>query len=215
MRTPEAFDIEKFKIDWEAEKVICPEGKESINWKETVASNDRPLVRAFYSMKDCKPCPSKHLCTKGKRRTLGFWPQAQYEALKEARTRHASAEGKLEYNRRAGVEGTISQGVRAFGLRKARYRGLAKTHLQNVATAAALNIERLVAWLEDVPTGKDKGISFCCPGSRLTLTSPTVSEGLFDHSLTFFLPKRIIQYGYAKTARHKCGNELSRGFRGC
>ncbi|HAX84998.1 MAG TPA: hypothetical protein DCY91_01770 [Cyanobacteria bacterium UBA11370] len=38
---------------------------------------------------------------------------------------------------RAGVEGTISQAVGAFGLRHCRYLGLAKTHLQHIATAAA------------------------------------------------------------------------------
>ena len=42
-----------------------------------------------------------------------------------------------------GIEGTISQAVRAFGLRQTRYRELAKTHLQNLAIAAAMNI-RLV-----------------------------------------------------------------------
>jgi IS5 family transposase len=41
--------------------------------------------------------------------------------------------------------------VRAFGLRQARYRGLAKMHLQNVATAVALNLDRLAAWLEERP----------------------------------------------------------------
>lgn len=30
---------------------------------------------------------------------------------------------------------------------KTRYRGLAKTHLQNLAIAAAINIERAVNWL--------------------------------------------------------------------
>ena len=44
-----------------------------------------------------------------------------------------------------------SQGVRAFGLRRTRYRGLAKTHLQHVATAAAINIDRAVAWLDERP----------------------------------------------------------------
>ena len=53
--------------------------------------------------------------------------------------------------KRAGVEGTVSQGVRAFGLRQARYRGIAKTHLQHLATAAAINLERIVAWLNDIP----------------------------------------------------------------
>ena len=40
----------------------------------------------------------------------------------------------------------ISQGVRSFGLRRAHYRGLAKTGLQSVATAAAINLNRLAAW---------------------------------------------------------------------
>jgi IS5 family transposase len=38
-------------------------------------------------------------------------------------------------------------GVRAFGLRRARYRSLAKTHVQAVATAAAVNLAQLDAWL--------------------------------------------------------------------
>jgi transposase len=43
------------------------------------------------------------------------------------------------------VEGTISQAVRAFGLRRTRYIGLAKTHLQHVLTAIAFNLARLNA----------------------------------------------------------------------
>ena len=68
---------------------------------------------------------------------------------------HALAtDGLIEinlYKRRAGVEGTLSQGVRAFGLRRTRYWGVAKTHLQHVAIAAAINIDRLVAWLDERP----------------------------------------------------------------
>lgn len=59
--------------------------------------------------------------------------------------------GRKVYGLRAGVEGTISQGVRSFGLRHARYRGLAKVHLQHVATAAAMNIDRVTAFLEGRP----------------------------------------------------------------
>ena len=53
---------------------------------------------------------------------------------------------KVRYQRRAGIEATISQGVRAFGLRRSRYTGLEKTHLQHVLTALAINVVRLVAW---------------------------------------------------------------------
>ncbi|MBI5634688.1 MAG: transposase [Nitrospirae bacterium] len=42
--------------------------------------------------------------------------------------------------KRLGIEGTISQAVRAYGVRRTRYTGLAKTHLQMVATAATINL---------------------------------------------------------------------------
>jgi transposase len=59
--------------------------------------------------------------------------------------------GQRLYAKRRGVEGTLSQAVRAFGLRRARYRGLAKAGLQNVATAAAINLDRLAAWFAERP----------------------------------------------------------------
>jgi hypothetical protein len=83
-------------------------------------------------------------------------PQPQYDALKRARAIHASDEGQQQYKRRAGIEGTLSQGVRAFGLRQTRYRGLSKTHLQNIAIAAAMNFDRLVNWLTGVPRAKTR-----------------------------------------------------------
>jgi transposase len=66
--------------------------------------------------------------------------------LKAARRRQTTDEFKQDYGQRAGVEGTISQGTRAFGLRRSRYLGLAKTHLQHVAIAAAINLSRLMDW---------------------------------------------------------------------
>ena len=41
--------------------------------------------------------------------------------------------------------------MRVFGLRRSRYRGLAKTRLQSLATAAAINLDRLAAWLAGHP----------------------------------------------------------------
>ena len=68
-----------------------------------------------------------------------------------ARARERTAEHRRLYAQRQGIEGTLSQGVRALGLRRARYRGLVKTGLQHVATAAALNLDRLAAWLAERP----------------------------------------------------------------
>jgi len=52
-----------------------------------------------------------------------------YEATQLARQRQTTPEFKARYAIRAGVEGTLSHGVRAFDLREARYIGSAKTIL--------------------------------------------------------------------------------------
>lgn len=76
--------------------------------------------------------------------------------MQAARRRRATAECAARSACRAGGEGTVSQGGRAFGLRRARSRGLAKTHLQHVATAAAMNVDRLIDWLNDVPRAQTR-----------------------------------------------------------
>jgi transposase len=93
------------------------------------------------------------LCTRDKKkpRALRIQPKAQYEALLAARQLQGTEAGRRLYGKRAGIEGTISQGVRGFGLRRTRYRGLAKTHLKHLATAAATNFERLGAWFDERP----------------------------------------------------------------
>ena len=52
------------------------------------------------------------------------------------------------------MEGALSQAAFALGMRRARYRGKAKTHLQHLATAAAINYKRALAWLREVPRAK-------------------------------------------------------------
>lgn len=65
-------------------------------------------------------------------------------------------EWKRRYERRAGIEGTISQGTRSFGLRQSRYIGEAKTHLQHVLTASAINLVRFAVWKAGVPHAKTR-----------------------------------------------------------
>ncbi|WP_234355203.1 transposase [Kitasatospora aureofaciens] len=56
-----------------------------------------------------------------------------------------SPEWREAYRGRAGIEGTVSQAVRGPGLRRSRYQGLAKAHLQNVLIGMAISIRRLGA----------------------------------------------------------------------
>jgi transposase len=91
---------------------------------------------------------------------LTLRPQAQHLALTAARERQTTTEFKRRYAKRAGVEGTISQAVGAFGLRRSRYIGLPKTHLQHIATAAAINLSRLFDWLRAVPRSQTRQSRF-------------------------------------------------------
>jgi transposase len=61
---------------------------------------------------------------------------------------------------RAGIEGTISQGVRVMGLRRSRSIGQQKTHLQHIATATTLNLVRSLAWESGVPRAQTRRSSF-------------------------------------------------------
>lgn len=50
---------------------------------------------------------------------------------------------------RAGVESTHAQVLHRSGLRRTRYIRPAKTRLQHIFTAIALNMVRVVSWLAD------------------------------------------------------------------
>ena len=76
------------------------------------------------------------------------------------RRQQQTIEFQQNYARRAGVEGTISQGVGRFDLRRTRYFGLAKTHLQHVATACAINLSRFFAWSKHVTPSRTRTSSF-------------------------------------------------------
>jgi len=148
-----AYGPEQFVVDWDQHQVRCPQGHLSTAWWEHGGGQgSRPIIVQF-ATQTCAPCPVRAACTRAKHRgrRLGLPPRAEAEAVADARAWYASAEGKAQYAQRAGIEGTLSQGVRAFGLRRTRYGGVAKTHVQHVAIAAAINVDRIVAWLDERP----------------------------------------------------------------
>ena len=150
------YDQTKFEIDWNNMIATCPEGKTSIHWKEGKTATSRPNIHFAFSLPACTACPSRHLCTKANKigRHVTVQPQKAYEIQKAARERQTSEVFKELYKRRAGIEGTIAQAVRGKNMRYARYRGLYKTHLQHLGTAAAINLQRIASWLMgDLPKG--------------------------------------------------------------
>jgi transposase len=146
------FDLSHFQIDWEQKHAICPAGKLSSSWKPGKDNHGHDVINVQFAASDCKGCENLSLCTKSKtkKRTINIKPQEQYEALRNARDREKTREFKEEYSLRAGVEGTISQGVRACDLRRSRYIGMAKTRLQHLSIAAAINLKRVADWFAGI-----------------------------------------------------------------
>lgn len=143
-----------FQIDWEVETVTCPRGISSDKWFPTVDDRQNQVIQVRFPRQACRSCSTRTLCTRraADPRVLTLQPQAHHEALQNGRQAQQTEAWRERYAKRAGVEGTVSQAVRGFGLRECRYIGLAKTHLQHVLTAAAINFARLDNWF----TGKKR-----------------------------------------------------------
>lgn len=142
----DAFLITDFIVDWDRHCARCSEGRGCREWSEyRDRTTGRPYIRANLSPADCQPCLARARCTHAPSRRLTLHTRDRHEALATTRARLSSEAGQRPYAQRQGVECTISQAVRAFGLRRAPYRGLAKTGLQSLATAAAINLDRLAA----------------------------------------------------------------------
>lgn len=159
----EGYDLSQFQVNWNTKRVTCPMGKKSTKkWTPYEDKWGNPVIRVGFPRRTCQLCPSRSLCTRSvsEPRRLTLRPKKEHELLQSLRIQQETWEWKTIYHTRAGVEGTISQGVRGFGLRKARYTGLAKVHLQHIISAAAMNIVRMVAWLQGVPHAKTRTSRF-------------------------------------------------------
>jgi len=159
-RAGEGFAASDFVIDWDQQQATCPEGRTSLSWTPAVDRGHNDVIKIKFSAKDCQACPVRARCTEAKCRSITVRPRDQYEALQAARSRETSEEYRSDYRRRAGIEGTISQGVRTCGLRRSRYVGEAKAHLQHVATAAAINLTRISDWLTGNPRERTRTSPF-------------------------------------------------------
>jgi transposase len=157
-RQAKLYGIDKFVIDWEKEQVTCPQGQVSLGCYPAQNPYGEPIGVAYWATAVCRACPTRRECV-GNRvmpRVIKFLSKEPYLALQQARQRQTTAEFKKTYAQRAGVEGTISQATQVCGLRRSRYRGMAKTRLQHVFTAVAINLKRLAAWFEETPRAQTR-----------------------------------------------------------
>jgi transposase len=147
----EGFSKADFHVDWDHQVVTCPQGKQSISWLPSTYPKGGMQFEARFARNDCAACPMRSRCTRSKvePRIITLQAREEFEALQTARRNQTTEAFRKSYAARAGVEGTHAQAIRRCGLRRCRYIGLAKTRLQHVITAVAVNLVRVAEWYAD------------------------------------------------------------------
>ncbi|MFF7887569.1 transposase [Streptomyces sp. NPDC020794] len=93
----------------------------------------------------CQPCSVRARCTASRdsARNVGFPPRELLDLQVRVHTEQQTPDWQARYAVRSGVEGTVNEFAHGHGMRRCRYRGQPKAHLQHMFTAIAVNIERL------------------------------------------------------------------------
>ncbi|HEV2126601.1 MAG TPA: IS1182 family transposase [Chloroflexota bacterium] len=158
-----------FQIDWARQQATCPQGAVSTGWKTSTDRNGNAVVKIAFPATRCASCPARSACTRARTagRELTVRTEAAHTALQAARKQQLTAAFWQTYATRAGIEGTLSQGIRRCDLRQARYSGAAKTRLQHLLIATALNLIRAVNWLCETSRAATRTSRFAAlaPGS--------------------------------------------------
>ncbi|MEU9191427.1 transposase [Streptomyces sp. NPDC048484] len=147
-RAGEGFDKSCFAIDWDKQEATCPQGHVSTGWGP-MRSGGYEYIQIGFDQATCLACPVRSQCTNSPAypRSIALLPRPLHEIQTRNRLDQATEQWQRRYAIRAGIESTLSGNVRVHGLRRARYRGVRRVHVQHILTALACNVARIADWL--------------------------------------------------------------------
>jgi transposase len=149
-----AYRIEAFDIDIERRRARCPDGYFNTQCSR-LEQQKRPKVSYRFEWSyHCSDCPLRSDCVPAGQPHRTIVVSQYHNLLQQRRREQHSAPFKERMHQRNAIEGTISELVRAHGLRRSRYRGFAKVELQNLLIATACNIKR---WLQATVQSSSSG----------------------------------------------------------
>lgn len=139
--------LDQFEIDAAHRQARCPGGAVSVAWSEGEDDRGRRVQVAFGAA-DCRGCPLHDRCVVGRSGQGRRLHLREYHEQVSRRRREERTEAfRSEYAARSGVEASLSEEVREYGLRRARYRGQDRVQLQHLMIGAATNLRRAARWL--------------------------------------------------------------------
>ncbi len=151
------FQSEAFQVAVEQRQANCPAGHQNTQCSRLVEkATGRVSFRFEWDTASCAACPLRRQCIKAEHPHRTLVVGANHTILQARRKEQQTDEFKARLKHRNAIEGTQSELVRAHGMRRARYRGLPKTKLQNYFIGAACNVKR---WLRRVVWEMQQGLS--------------------------------------------------------
>lgn len=156
------FGKSAFTVDWDRQRATCPQGAVSWEWRPLRISG-HDYIQVKFDKSTCLACPVRPQCTSSARRprALSVLPSRELHEIQTGnRLEQQTEDWQQRYAIRAGIEATLSQNVRTCGLRRSRYRGLARTHVQHVLTALTCNLTRVADWIAEPTTTHRRSTRF-------------------------------------------------------
>jgi len=139
------FGSERFDVRVEERQAVCPGGHTNTQCSRLLEqATGRVSFRLEWNDALCGPCALRLQCIKEEQSHRTLTVGEHHTILQVRRREQQTQPFKERMKHRNAIEGTQSELVRAHGLRRARYRGLAKAKLQNYFAGAACNLKR---WL--------------------------------------------------------------------
>ncbi|HEV2348160.1 MAG TPA: transposase [Actinocrinis sp.] len=147
-KTSNGYSRDGFTIDYDTHTATCSQGQTSAHWNPRVHDGVEKIYIAFpqraYWTCDAQPA---YTSSKIRRRGITVYPREIHEQQQAARSAQSSKGWRADYQRRAGIEGTMNQAANTVGLRKAKYCGIKKVELEHYIAATAINVIRLDSYL--------------------------------------------------------------------
>lgn len=138
------FTTDQFRVQVEARQAVCPAGQTNTQCTRTCREQTGKVSFRFAWTTHCAACGLRQQCIQPQQEYRQVIVGEHHTALQARRQEQRTVAFKQRMKHRQAIEGTQSELVRAHGLRRARYRGLAKAKLQNYFIGAACNLKRWI-----------------------------------------------------------------------
>ena len=139
---PGPYNSDAFEVDIERKEAVCPQGNHSTQWSQI---RDTYMGTEYYRIEwgsQCDECPLQRQCTRAKNGRRILVVGLRHDLVQQRRREMKQKEFAQSTYPRNGIEGSLSELVRGYGLRRTKYRGMKRVRLSHYMMGAACNVRR-------------------------------------------------------------------------